>query len=84
MGKDKIDIERLLIEVQNRALLYNCQHPSYQDAEKMGNLWTAIGTVLGASGEQVYRSIYIDGARRSIKNRGLSQKTARKTACQLP
>ena len=54
MGKNKktrVDIDSLIIEVQKRPSLHDTEHPSYRDAEKTGNLWMAIGTVLEASGK---------------------------------
>ena len=46
----KIDINKLIIEVEETPSLYNAEHPSYRDAEKSANLWTAIGTILEAPG----------------------------------
>ena len=54
MGKNKktrVEVDSLIIEVQKRPSLYDTEHPSYRDAEKTGNLWMAIGTVLEASGK---------------------------------
>ena len=54
MGKNektRVDIDSLIIEVQKRPSLYDTKHPSYRDAEKTGNLWMAIGTVLETSGK---------------------------------
>ena len=63
MGKDKvrrkIDIDKLIIEVEKRPSLYVPEHPSYRDAEKSANLWTAIGTILKAPGKYYLSLIHI-------------------------